>query len=124
MNKQYQIVNIDRDYSRGLTPQFYKQRPSQLIGLIDETDFQQIITRINQYFIEAETITWRSMIEETLSCLSCGLTECCIKNQYHDKMVQLQRFLHSMNMKYPQLHFIHPINNGFLCLEISIAKKE
>lgn len=116
----YQIVNIDRDYSQGLTPQFFKQRPPQLARMIDELEFQQIITQINQYFIEAETITKRSIFEETLSCLTCGLTECCIKNQYHDKMIELQKYLQKINNKYPHLHFIHPINNGFLCLEISI----
>ena len=116
----YQIVNIDRDYTQGLTPQFFKKRPPQLIGYLDETEFDQIITQINKYFTEAETITKRSIIEETLSCFTCGLTECCIKNQYHDKMIELQKYLQKLNNKHQNLHFIHPINNGFLCLEIAI----
>ena len=120
----YQIVNVDRDYSKGLIPQFFKSRPPQLIGLIEENEFQQIITKINKIFDEAETVTLRSIIEETLSCFTCGITECCIKNQYHDKMVELQKFLKEVNKRYPGVYFIHPINNGFLCLEISVTKNK
>ncbi|GAB1223181.1 hypothetical protein ENUP19_0136G0017 [Entamoeba nuttalli] len=121
---QYQIVSIDRDYSKGLTPRFFTTLPPQLTGLIEKNEFERIITQINQYFIEAENITWKTIIEESCSCLSCGLTNCCFKNQYHRKMIELQEYLIQLNRKFPSLQFIHPINNGFLCFEISIFSSQ
>ena len=72
--------------------------------------------RVNAYFVRAETVTMTSAIEETLSCLTCGLTEFCHKNQYAREMIALQNYLNELNNKYEGLNFIHPINNGFLAV--------
>ncbi|ELP94998.1 hypothetical protein EIN_251820 [Entamoeba invadens IP1] len=112
----YQIVSVDRDYSKGLTPQFYVQRPPALSGHIEPYDFEEVMKRVNKFFEQAETITWKTMLEESLSCFTCGLTECCIKNQYYRRMCELQEYLTELNIRFPSLQFIHPINNGFLCV--------
>ncbi|KAL7713607.1 Ras modification protein ERF4 [Entamoeba marina] len=119
-NFGYQLVSVDRDYSIGLTPRFFSTRPSALSSHIEESQFEEVIQNVNKFFIEAEKISWRTVIEETCSCLTCGLTECCMKNQYERKMLELQMYLNELNKEYQDLQFIHPINNGFLCFEISI----
>lgn len=75
-------VFIQRDYSDGVGVKFETKLPNELQGKIDSGEFEQVITRINAIYAEAERLNARTYLENCLSCLTAYLLLLCITTNY------------------------------------------
>lgn len=68
------VVSVERDYSRGLVPQFETQVPPEIQDRIAQCEFERIVERVNQLIAESERVTWGSACENIAAYLTCFLT--------------------------------------------------
>jgi hypothetical protein len=80
-------VFIQRDYSEGVGVKFETKLPNELQGKIDSSEFEQVITRINAIYAEAERLSARTYLENCLSCLTAYLLLLCITTNYEKVIV-------------------------------------
>lgn len=75
-------VFIQRDYSEGVGVKFDTRMPNELQGKMDSGEFEQVITRINEIYADAERLSARTYLENCLSCLTAYLLLLCITTNY------------------------------------------
>ena len=68
------VVSVERDYSRGLVPQFETQVPPEIQDRIAQCEFERVVGRVNQLIAESERVTWGSACENIAAYLTCFIT--------------------------------------------------
>lgn len=65
-------VFIQRDYSEGVGVKFETKLPSELQGKIEREEFEEVVSRLNAIYAEAEGLTMRTFLK--LPCLFNSLS--------------------------------------------------
>ncbi|KAI0978874.1 hypothetical protein GJ496_005366 [Pomphorhynchus laevis] len=118
-NKLY----VQRDYSHGIEVKFNEDFPVQLTGKIDKQQYTAIIRQINEYYALAERISFHSVLENCLGCLTAYLTMLCIPTQYEKYARQASEFVEESNVHILNPRGINlgdPMDKGLRCIEITI----
>ena len=75
-------VFIQRDYSEGVGVKFDSKLPTELSGKIDESEFEEVIERINAIYGDAERLSAQTYLENCLACLTAYLVLICMPTNY------------------------------------------
>ncbi|KAI3390128.1 hypothetical protein SNEBB_001963 [Seison nebaliae] len=116
-------VFIQRDYRNGTSVRFMTNFPPELNGKIDKTVYDETIKNINSFYDKAEALTFTTVMESTLACLTAYLILLCCNLQYDRYVKQCTRYLRERNEKIliPKGICIHdPLERGLRCIEVAI----
>jgi hypothetical protein len=136
------VVIVPRDYSSGTVTKFEEQMPAQLaeygVSLharcasshacgadvclcasekqVPNEVFEATITRINEFFEEAEQVNMVTFMEGCMGCMSFFLLYLCYDGHYGRVMKKFGKFLREENETYKQfgVQWTNPISNGLL----------
>ena len=68
------VVVVERDYSRGLTPQFDTKVPPELQDRIAQDEFARIVEYVNECIVDSDSVTCGSACENITAYLTCFLS--------------------------------------------------
>ncbi|KAL9891680.1 golgin subfamily A member 7 [Glossina fuscipes fuscipes] len=119
-------VFIQRDYSEGTAVKFHTRLPSELEGLIERHAFESTITRLNEFFAEAEKGSCSTYCEGCIGCITAYLVYMCSETHYEKTLRKISKFIASQNERIynPKgLQMIDPTYRGLRVIEISILDR-
>lgn len=143
------VVVVERDYSRGLTPQFDTKVPPELQDRIAQDEFARIVEYVNECIVDSDSVTCGSACENITAYLTCFLSLLFCKT--HSQRVcslfiprvththlhshsrsfspccsqcfeRLDKFLAEQNGFYDDygLEFVSPLANGLLHFDVIV----
>ena len=118
-----QKVFIQRDYSEGTAVQFVKKFPPELDGKLARHEVEEVITKINGIFAEAEKTNTSSLMHGCGACLTGYLIYMCTQTPYEKCLKQLAQLIHEQNETLFVPHalvLVNPMERGLRVIEISI----
>ncbi|XP_055379903.1 golgin subfamily A member 7 [Condylostylus longicornis] len=119
-------VFIPRDYSEGTAVKFHTRLPSELEGLIERHVFEATITKMNEFFAEAEKGSCSTYCEGCLACITAYLVYICTETHYEKTLRKISKFIASQNERVynPKgLQITDPTFRGLRVIEISILDR-
>lgn len=119
-------VFIQRDYSEGTSVKFHTRLPNELEGHIERQTFEFTITRLNEYFAEAEKGSCSTYCEGCLACITAYLIYMCTETHYEKTLRKISKFIASQNERIynPKgLQITDPTFRGLRVIEISILDR-
>ena len=142
------VVVVERDYSRGLTPQFDTKVPRELQDRIAQDEFARIVEYVNACITDSDSVTCGSACENITAYLTCFLSLLFCKTHSqrvcsrssppspsthaytpslpHSRHAQcferLDKFLAEQNGFYDDygLEFVSPLANGLLHFDVIV----
>ena len=88
------VVVVERDYSRGLTPQFDTKVPRELQDRIAQDEFARIVEYVNACVADSDRVTCGSACENITAYLTCFLSLLFCKT-HSQRVCSLSRPMHS-----------------------------
>lgn len=122
LQPNYMKVFVQRDYSEGCAVQFACRFPPELEGRIDRASFERTITRINEYFLEAEKANCSTFCEGFCACLTAYLIYLFSETHYEKCLRKISHYIASQNelIYNPKgLNITDPVLRGLRVIEIS-----
>uniref|UniRef100_A0A0K8TLR5 Ras modification protein ERF4 n=1 Tax=Tabanus bromius TaxID=304241 RepID=A0A0K8TLR5_TABBR len=119
-------VFIQRDYSEGTSVKFHTRLPTELEGHIERHVFEATITRLNEFFAEAEKGSCSTYCEGCLACITAYLVYMCTETHYEKTLRKISKFIASQNERIynPKgLQITDPTFRGLRVIEISILDR-
>jgi len=123
INRGFQKVYIQRDYSEGIAVQFQKKFPLELEGKISRSTLEQTIQTINKIFNEAERTDTASLFHGCSACITGYLIYLCVDTPYEKCMKNLAQYIHEQNetIFIPKgLIITNPMERGLRVIEITM----
>jgi hypothetical protein len=97
--------------------------PEELVGRIDPDIFYELVDKVNKYFLEAERISFYSVIDSILGCLTAYLIFLCIDSHYERCIKKVSKFIAQQNKNrwIPSgLYVTDPKDKGLRVIEITL----
>ena len=116
------VVVVERDYSRGLTPQFDTKVPRELQDRIAQDEFARIVEYVNACITDSDSVTCGSACENITAYLTCFLSLLFCKTHSQRCFERLDKFLAEQNGFYDDygLEFVSPLANGLLHFDVIV----
>lgn len=118
-------VFVQRDFSDGMFVKFQSRLPPELEGKIERQAYESTITKINNFYADAEALKGSAYCENFFACLTCYFSMFCIKTHYDKVLDKLSTYIEEQNRKVyipRNLLLINPIERGLRTLEIVILQ--
>jgi len=119
-------VVIHRDYSQGLGVRFSTEFPAELEGRIEQDAFYDLINKINKYFGSAEKVSFYSVVDSVLGCLTAYLIFLCFDSHYDRCVKKVSRFIDKQNKNIwiPRgMTIVDPGDKGMRVIEIMLEEE-
>jgi len=119
-------VFIQRDYSDGIGVRFETKMPVELQGKCDVSEFEEVITRINDIYADAEKLGAITYLENCLACMTGYLLLICMPTNYEKNVKKASEYIISENDRLfiPRgLLMIDPMERGLRCIEICMINE-
>lgn len=116
-------IYVQRDYSQGLGVRFATTFPTDLNGRIDAETFDFLIQRMNHIFAKAEAVSFYSVMDSILGCLTAYLSYACCESYYDRCLKKISRLIEDQNetnWKPKGLLLTDPRDRGLRVFEITI----
>lgn len=120
-------IIIPRDYTEGVGVRFSTVFPEELSGKIDPDAFYLLVNKVNKYFVDAERVSFYSIVDSILGCMTAYLIFICIDSHYDRCMKKASKFIAQQNkhLWIPKGFFItDPKDKGLRNLEITVIDAE
>uniref|UniRef100_A0AC34QP34 Golgin subfamily A member 7/ERF4 domain-containing protein n=1 Tax=Panagrolaimus sp. JU765 TaxID=591449 RepID=A0AC34QP34_9BILA len=114
---------VQRDYSSGLQVRFSAEFPYELDGKIDPDIWSNFINALNSRYQKADSVTFASVMESTISFLTCHLAKLCYPSVWSRVLKETENFIEERNRAIfiPNNLFVRdPATKGLRVIEISI----
>jgi len=119
-------VFIQRDYSEGTNIKFLTKCPQELEERIDKSLFEETISKLNSYYVEAEKATSRAYCESCLACITAYIAYVCMETHYEKCLKRIKAFIDQQNkdIYIPKgLLITDPIERGLRVIEIAVLNE-
>ena len=119
--RPHRIV-VHRDFSEGVGVRFNTAFPDELTGRIDPDAFYILVNKVNKYFVDAERISFYSVVDSILGCLTAYLIFLCVDTHYERCIKKVSRFIdvQNKNLWIPRgLYVTDPKDKGLRVIEIT-----
>ncbi|XP_071492435.1 golgin subfamily A member 7-like [Diadema setosum] len=116
-------VFIQRDYSEGCGVKFSTKLPQELADRIDETRFEFTISKLNEFYAEAERLGARTYCESCFACLTAYTVLMCMTTHYDKCVKKAGLFIQQQNddIYAPRgLVITDPFTRGLRVVEITV----
>uniref|UniRef100_A0A7E4V071 Ras modification protein ERF4 n=1 Tax=Panagrellus redivivus TaxID=6233 RepID=A0A7E4V071_PANRE len=114
---------IQRDFSRGLEVRFSSDFPQELEDKIDPETWTNFINNLNAKYERAEEVSCGSVVESTISFLTCHVARLCYPTVWSRVLKQVATFIEERNrvVFIPNNIFVRdPVVKGLRVIEVSI----
>lgn len=116
-------IFIPRDYSHGDGVRFSSSFPNELDGILEKEHFDEIMSKINTLYANAEKVSPRSICESVAGCLTAYVIFLFIDTQYDRALKKVSKFIDQQNYTLNRsngITLIDPMERGLRCMEIRI----
>ncbi|KAE9552361.1 hypothetical protein FO519_004444 [Halicephalobus sp. NKZ332] len=114
---------VQRDYSSGLLVRFSNEFPPELEGKIDPDIWVNFVNALNARYEKADSVTFASVVESTISFLTCHLAKLCYPTVWTRVLKEVDTYIAERNrgIFIPNNLFVRdPVTKGLRVIEVII----